>query len=117
MLLSPTEIQARERSEQKKLNEVWAYTIKERDRWACVICGSTFKPNAHHIIPREHKDFITNMDNGITLCTNHHKFSRFISAHNNPLAFFLWLERFQPHLFLLAKERTKAFLKGEGIVL
>ena len=102
---------------QKEMDYIWADTIKHRDNYSCAICVSTFHPNAHHIIPRENKQFRYLLDNGLTLCTSHHKFSRRISAHNNPFAFFLWLQKFYPNTFLAAAERTKEMLKKEGIVL
>lgn len=117
MKLSATNLIGEERERAKKENEFWAASVKERDKWNCAICGSFYHPNAHHIIPRENKEYLLELDNGITLCTKHHKFSRVISAHNSPIAFFLWLQRFRPSLFVAAVERTKLNLKKEGIEL
>jgi hypothetical protein len=74
----------------------WAKAVKERDGFACVICKDTIKPNAHHILPRELHDTKLDISNGITLCCKHHLFSREISAHNNPFAFTVWLEKNRP---------------------
>lgn len=74
-----------------KEDRAWALAVKERDNFACVICGSTIKPNAHHILPRELHNTKLDISNGISLCVKHHLFSREISAHNNPLAFFKWM--------------------------
>jgi len=106
-----------EKREIREKDIAWANAVKERDQWSCVICGSTYAPNAHHIIPREVKEYKYEVDNGISLCVLHHKFSRKISAHNNPLAFFLWLQRFRTPFFLLATERTKRLLEGEGVII
>ena len=81
-----------------KEDKDWALAVKERDGFACVICGDTIKPNAHHILPRELHDTKLDISNGITLCVKHHLFSREISAHNNPLAFFLWMEKNRPEI-------------------
>ena len=116
MNVSLSKLKSREYREQKELDYSWAGTIKARDGWKCVICGDDYAPNAHHIIPREHKEYRYCLDNGITLCRKHHKFSRVISAHNNPFAFFLWLSRFQNHFSLIAIERTLKILENEGIV-
>lgn len=70
----------------------WAKRVKDRDSNKCVICGSERRPNAHHLIPKELKETRYNIDNGITLCPKHHRFSRRISAHQNPIAFVMWLE-------------------------
>ena len=77
-------------------DKAWAYAVKERDGFACVICGSTIKPNAHHILPRELHETKLDISNGISLCCKHHLFSREISAHNNPLAFFVWMGIHRP---------------------
>ena len=77
-------------------DRAWAKAVKERDNFTCAICGSTDRLNAHHIIPREKHDTKLDISNGITLCSLHHIFSRDISAHNNPLAFFKWLSKHRP---------------------
>jgi len=102
-------------SEQRILDDCWATGIKARDNWTCQVCGTDFKVVAHHIIPRENKQFRYCSDNGISLCLKCHKFSRIISAHNNPLAFFVWLQSFRTHLFFAATERTKQLLLENGI--
>jgi hypothetical protein len=106
-----------EKEERRLKDLAWANFIKERDGWACSICGSIYGPCAHHIIPREIEEYRYMWDNGITLCVKCHKFSRIISAHNNPLAFMLWLKRFRTTFFLLAEKRTKELLRNEGVIL
>lgn len=100
---------------QKEQDFLWATDIKERDNFNCVICGSQFHPNAHHIIPRECKEFRYELWNGITLCTKHHKFSRVISAHNAPFAFFMWLEKYRPTTYSLIKIKIRELLSKENI--
>jgi len=101
--------------EQRELDDAWATMIKARDNWCCVICGNDYRVAAHHIIPRENKEYRYCPDNGVTLCVAHHKFSRIISAHNNPLAFSVWLARFLTPLSDLARQRTIKLLKENGI--
>jgi len=74
-----------------KEDKEWSKQIKVRDDNKCVICGATERLNSHHILPRELKDTKYDLENGITLCVSHHMFSRQLSAHNNPLAFFKWM--------------------------
>lgn len=74
----------------------WAHAVKTRDGYRCVICGSDIRPNAHHLIPREVLSTKFDIKNGITLCPKHHFFSRDISAHNHPLALFMWMEEHRP---------------------
>ena len=76
-----------------KEDREWANSVKNRDGWTCVICGSKIRTNAHHIIPRENLSTKFDLKNGISLCPKHHFFSRDISAHNHPLAMFMWLEK------------------------
>lgn len=113
MIFSKSGLDTKDLKEQKELDLIWANKIKERDGWACVICGSKYAPNAHHLIPRENKETRHNIENGITLCTKHHKFSRVISAHNNPLAFYMWLEKYKFHEFCIARLKTAELCKGE----
>lgn len=113
MKLSRALFKSQEQKEREELDLKWANAIKTRDGWACVICGSIYSPNAHHIIPREIITYRHDLNNGITLCRKHHKFCRNISAHNNPLAFFLWLERYKTNLFFIARGHIQELLKGE----
>ena len=115
MQISISQLNSKEYREQKEKDLEWAKEVKSRDAWRCVVCGDAYHPNAHHIIPRENKQFRHEIDNGVTLCTKHHKFSRKLSAHNSPLAFFLWLRRFYPSFFNVAVGRITLLLKEEGI--
>jgi len=87
-----------------KDDKKWAKEVKDRDGWKCVICGSTIRPNAHHIIAREVTDLRWDVYNGITLCPKHHRFSRVLSAHQNPFLFFMWLKerRWETYKYLEA---------------
>ena len=88
---------------QKKLKE-WSKLVRQRDSNKCVVCSSTKFLNAHHILPKEakiYKDLMLDLDNGITLCSKHHKFSYEMSPHKNPLLFVVWF----------INNRTKQFMK------
>lgn len=93
-----------------KQDKEWANKVKTRDDWKCVVCGSTLRPNAHHIIPREVKSTKYDIKNGLTLCPRHHFFSREISAHNHPLALFIWMEKNRPEQL----EYLKEIINGEN---
>ncbi|MDT0739728.1 zinc-ribbon domain-containing protein [Staphylococcus chromogenes] len=64
---------------------LWAKKVYKRDWYKCKICGSKKKINAHHLnsyhaFPDERFD----VDNGVTLCTEHHKdFHRKYGNKNN----------------------------------
>jgi predicted restriction endonuclease len=53
----------------------WAFRVKLRDDFTCLICG--MKSNlmeAHHILSKKSFPTLrTNLDNGITLCSNDHR--------------------------------------------
>jgi hypothetical protein len=82
-----------ERLEKKKNNKLWKEVRSQcisRDG-GCIICGSKIRMSAHHLIPREIKELKYDVDNLVTLCPKHHKFSLEISAHRNPLLFHHWM--------------------------
>ena len=101
-----------ELSDKKAADIEWSRTVKDRDSRKCVVCGSTDRPNAHHIIPREIQCFRHHVDNGLTLCVSHHKFDIKNSAHHNPGAFHQWLKRNKPELYERCVERTDTILNG-----
>lgn len=60
---------------------VWARLVKERDENRCRYegCGATEELEAHHIIPVSQGGENT-LDNGITLCREHHQ-REFLRTH------------------------------------
>lgn len=83
-----------ERIKRMKLLKEWSQAVRQRDSNQCQICGDTSFLNAHHLFPKEAKMYnylMYDIDNGITLCSGHHKFSYQISPHKNPLMFVNWL--------------------------
>ena len=83
------------KSEEKDLDIAWARNVKERDNWTCQICKKNLKKeprncNAHHIIPRQFKKMRWDINNGITLCVNHHRRGVY-SPHQNAIWFFGWM--------------------------
>lgn len=96
-----------------KEDRLWAKLVKKRDNKQCVYCKSDFKPNAHHLIVRENHETKYDLDNGLTLCPKHHLFCRKISAHNNPLGLFVWLEENRPEQFEYVKEQMRQILAND----
>ena len=92
-----------------KEDREWAELVKKADNYKCVICQKETGLNAHHIIPREIIGTRHNVLNGITLCPLHHRFSRILSAHQNPLAFFIWMEKFKPEQLNYLKQFLEEF--------
>lgn len=69
----------------------------------CAICGSTKDINGHHLLEKgAFPHLALNLENGLSLCANHHMFDRAISAHNNSAsieAFRLWLKEHQSETY------------------
>ena len=76
-----------------KEDREWAKKIKEKYGNRCIVCAETKYINAHHIIPRQKKEFRHDLRNGIALCPSHHRFSFTFSAHQNPYIFYSWLAK------------------------
>lgn len=74
----------------KALLKIWAEEIRKENGSACEICGSTKNTNVHHIISRHLKLTRFLKENGIVLCSKHHRFDKLISPHAGPLGFYLW---------------------------
>lgn len=89
----------------KAQDKAWNERIKKLDQHRCVYCGAKKMLNAHHIIPRNNKKFRWDLDNGITLCPKHHRFSFEFSAHQNPFAFYLWLQEKRGFQFSILKNK------------
>jgi len=71
---------------------LWSKAVKIKYGYKCAYCHRTDKEarlNSHHIFSRRHKATKYDLDNGICLCVDHHKFKPF-SAHESP-EFILWM--------------------------
>lgn len=99
-----------EKKERKRLDKEWATKVKERDK-GCIICGKKEYLNAHHLIPREIKEFRYNLDNGVSLCPRHHKFNYQISAHKNSFIFIEWLKINRPKQFKRLLKKSRGMIK------
>lgn len=81
----------------KEMNDLdisWVKGVKERDNYTCQICKkkvSGHNCQAHHIIPKGVKLTRWDLENGITLCYQHHKVGLY-SAHMNAVWFTFWLK-------------------------
>jgi hypothetical protein len=73
------------------LDREWSKRVREDAKGRCEYCGIVSYPNAHHIFGRRNFGVRWDLDNGICLCSNHHKFDNKFSAHMTPTEFTLWL--------------------------
>jgi len=73
-----------------KKDKEWREAVMTRDR-CCRICKKADgRLNAHHLIPKQFKEFRWDVENGIILCFQHHKVGKY-SAHQNAIWFTEWL--------------------------
>lgn len=90
-----------------KEDKEWSAMVKVLGGNQCAVCGSKERLNSHHLIPKEISEYRHDIINGICLCPKHHRFSFKLSAHQNPIAFLLWLENNHPILLKEIKEKIK----------
>jgi len=100
------------REDKKKLKE-WSKTVRDKDGNKCVICQTDKFIHAHHLFPKEIKELRYDLKNGLSLCAKNHKFSREISAHNNPLAFYIWFVENRKVQFNYLKRKWKKIIKNK----
>lgn len=93
----------------KRKDTAWSIEIRKDN---CLVCSTSEKLNAHHIIIREYSPLRYNLKNGVSLCVKHHKYCKKISAHNNPFIFFLFFRKHRKEQF----EYLEDFLKSRSIV-
>ena len=89
------------RVEERKLDEMWKKKVKERDKYMCQVCQKKVDGKncqAHHILPRGIKGCRWDIENGITLCYQHHKVGHY-SAHLNAIWFAFWFKTNKPTQF------------------
>jgi 5-methylcytosine-specific restriction endonuclease McrA len=85
----------------------WRENVLKRDGYQCVICKAGPKHlNAHHLIPKNFKEYALNVDNGLTLCPTHHTLGKF-SAHKNPLWFGMWLRKYDRNKYEMIMRRIQ----------
>lgn len=88
-----------------KEHKEWRKALLERDE-GCIVCGSTERLNAHHLIPKNFKKFRSDINNGVLLCASHHcSYGYKISPHSHgSMLFFIWLMDNRPDLIEWVRE-------------
>ncbi len=97
----------------KRLN--WSKAVRERDKNQCFLCGTTWKLNAHHILPkRMWGAYKYEPRVGITLCCKCHSFGKF-SVHRGAGDMLLFeklkKERPEQYEYLLELIKSEKFLR------
>jgi len=96
----------------------WKDIIRERDNYTCQICGKKINKYAHshHIVPRQLKELRWDVNNGITLCFNHHKVGSY-SPHQNALWFSEWMMINRPTQYCYLLDRLHGLNKTHSSVI
>ncbi len=111
------ELKRKERLSKKKALRQWSVDVRTRDSYSCQICGikdkeltKNGKPavlNSHHVLAKEgvYSFLMFDVNNGVCLCQNCHRFSRKCSAHRQEFAFFVWLQEHRPEQYNYLKTK------------
>ena len=70
----------------ENIDALWSRLIKKRDGQRCVICGCRRDLEAHHLTSRLHMATRWLLENGVTLCQEHHTIGQ-EAAHRDKEAF------------------------------
>jgi len=79
-------------------DRLWSITVRTDWNWKCAVCQAS-RCEAHHLIPRENEATRFDLQNGIALCSSHHRFCPQVSPHQNAGGWMRWLEHHQPLRF------------------
>jgi len=79
-----------------KADGLWGKVIHEIYPSCAVGEACSGNVEAHHLITRANTATRHRIENGIGLCSKHHKFCPNLSAHKAPLAFSEWLQEHKP---------------------
>lgn len=95
------------KTELRELDDMWKKKVKDRDNWECQVCHMKVTGkncHAHHILPKGIKGCRWDVNNGITLCYQHHKVGLW-SPHMNAIWFSFWLKtnKFEQFKYLVNK--------------
>ena len=71
-----------------KADKRWSERVREVGK--CLVCGTTEKLQAHHLISRQILPLRHEWMNGLCLCPLHHKWCRKASPHRGPGPIFLY---------------------------
>lgn len=83
---------------------LWTEAVHAEYGEKCAVCGSDYKPNAHHLESRTQFRFLRyNPMNGILLCPTHHKFGS-DSAHKANIWFAEWVRTHAPEKYAYVLE-------------
>ena len=96
-------------------DDLWSFLVRNRDGNKCVICGETEYIQAHHLLSRRVFSSRWTVDNGISLCPNHHEYSLETSAHTSPWHFEEWVKGNKQDQYKTWVNRRTSINHGEDL--
>ncbi len=82
-----------------KSDDLWGLIIHDIYHTCAVNDNCAGRVEAHHLISRANTATRHSVENGIGLCSKHHKFDSHLSAHKAPMAFSEWMSENDPDKF------------------
>ena len=93
-----------------RADKLWSKIVRRPG--VCAVCGSKKFLQAHHQIPKKgNRDKRYCIENGICLCSKHHKFSFQMSAHKCSLVFAIWVLEHRPEQWMWVADNCEKELK------
>ena len=113
----------------RRLLKLWSEMIRKNNNYKCEYCGSSrndinsnnkkVKIDAHHLLSKKIKNCPLKYDknNGIALCTNHHKFD-VPSFHKDPITTITWLQEHRPdrYEYILKNAHVRIDLDNRNVL-
>lgn len=99
----------------------WGQAIRDRDqicqigkalRYSTLMSECQGEFEAHHLIGRGNKHLRNNPDNGIELCSFHHKYCPKFSPHANKKGFERFLKKYYPERWKFLQKHKHEINKG-----
>lgn len=75
-------------------DRLWSHAVRADWLGRCAVCGYV-ETDAHHLIPRQWEATRYDLQNGVALCANHHKFDPDVAPHQTPHGWTAWLRDHQ----------------------
>ena len=79
-----------------KADSVWGKAVHNLNKQCLINDGCAGQLEAHHLISRANTATRHKIENGVLLCSKHHKWDNKLSAHGAPLAFAEFLQTNYP---------------------
>lgn len=96
-----------------KADALWGKVIHEIYKTCAVDSDCSGNVEAHHLISRANTATRHSVENGIGLCSKHHKFCNKLSAHGAPLAFAEWIQLNKPDAWKWCSENKHKIQKPD----